>query len=632
MLGFPHRRRTIGVGPTQLAARVVGWQVLFSVGTAAVLGSLAPFLLLLSGAVAMRGVESTVTAVLAAGFVTVVYSWVLVHARRRILRALAVGAPGVDQLELPKLNDDPWRIVNFWVGSNVTALALSMSVWRPAILSPTTALTLCLLAWVMVAAAALPLLVLVRAAFVQAIELAPPDLMREIIETHERSGKLRGRISRRLIIALVTPVVFLTVGSALIASAHLRSADEHDREETARAFGRAVLEAVPARGDESGRNAAIATAARLGFRAQLGPARGDYDVERGRQGFVRLTAPLDTGSATVEFSGSTVSGLAWPPLLVAVCAVGVAGGIGVALGRYLSRDLRMANRGVRMLGTDAALEGTRVMRPARFRAVAELGNAIELLGSRFRLFAQAQERAIDARQGATRMRGLFFASVSHDLKSPLNAILGFAELTDRKEVLSAGQRESLGLIIQRGNELLALIETILDAARVEAGQRTLSRTEESMEELVQLAIEKGKLLSAGAEAVVLAETAPNLPKLIVDRIRLSQALATFIGHARRTSERASLRIRVDAEEKEGRPTLARRRVRVHIEIPSQRFSAQALEAMLSPEVQPGLHRGLALALRLAKSIVELHGGRVRVTGRTVREPAFAIDLFTRPGG
>ena len=121
------------------------------------------------------------------------------------------------------------------------------------------------------------------------------------------------------------------------------------------------------------------------------------------------------------------------------------------------------------------------------------------------------------------MRGLFFASVSHDLKRPLNAILGFAELTERKEVLSSGQRESLGLIIQRGNELLALIETILDAARVEAGQLTLTRTEDSLEELVQLAIEKGRLLSAGSETVVLAEVAPNLPKLFVDRIRLQMA-------------------------------------------------------------------------------------------------------------
>ncbi len=42
------------------------------------------------------------------------------------------------------------------------------------------------------------------------------------------------------------------------------------------------------------------------------------------------------------------------------------------------------------------------------------------------------------------MRGLFFASVSHDLKSPLNAILGFTELARKHEAVSAGQGESLG--------------------------------------------------------------------------------------------------------------------------------------------------------------------------------------------
>ena len=112
------------------------------------------------------------------------------------------------------------------------------------------------------------------------------------------------------------------------------------------------------------------------------------------------------------------------------------------------------------------------MRAARFRMVARLGQAIEQLAGRFHVFAKAQERSIHARQAAARMRGLFFASVSHDLKSPLNAILGFTELVRRTE-LSPGQLESLDLIDRRGRELLALIETILDAARVEAGQLSL---------------------------------------------------------------------------------------------------------------------------------------------------------------
>lgn len=626
-----HRAPPLGMRASRLAARVIAWLVLFSLGTAGVLLVLPPFLLLLSGTLAARATESMVAAVLIAGLLPIGYTWVLVRRRRHLVRALALGATNVDQLELPKLNDDPWNLVTFWVGCKVVALLLAMTVWRPPIVPPTTAFTLSILGVVIAAAAALPLLVLVRGAFVRVMELAPPDVMRDVIETYERTGKLRGRMSRRLIAALVTPVVFLTVGSTLIASAHLRSADELDREETARAMGRAMLEATPSRNDEAGRNAAIAAAAQLGFRAQLDPAPGEFRVERGRQGLVQVTTALDSGSARVEFSGSTVSGISWPPLLIALLAVAVAASIGIGLGRLLSRDLRMANHGVRLLGTDAALEGTRVMKPARFRAVAELGNAIELLASRFRLFAQAQERSIEARQAATRTRGLFFASVSHDLKSPLNAILGFAELARRNEVLTEGQRESLDLIIQRGHELLALIETILDAARVEAGQLTLVRSEESIEELLQAAIEKGKDLSADSDVIVLAEIPQGCPKLWVDRVRLSQALATFIGHARRTAERQSMRIRVETDEASDKPTLARRRVRIHIEVPSGRFSAHDLEAMLNPEQQPGQHRGLALALRLAKSIVELHGGRVKMAGRTVREPAFSVVLYTRPG-
>lgn len=558
----PRSRRTSGIGALRLAVRVIGWQVLFSLGTAGVLVVLPPFLLLLSGTLAVRATESVVGAVLVAGILAVAYSWLLVRRRRQLVRSLVVGTANVDQLELPKLNDDPWNIVIFWVGCHVAALVLSMTVWRPPIIPPTTAVTLCLLATVIVAAAALPLLVLVRAEFVRVVELAPPDVMREIIEAYERTGKLRGRISRRLIAALVTPVVFLAVGSALIASAHLRSADERDREETARALARAMLEATPSRNDDVGRNATIAAAAHRGFRAQLDPRPGDFRMERGRQGLVQITTSLDAGTASVEFRGSTVSVIGWRSLLVALGAVAAAASMGIGLGRLLSQDLKMADNGVRLLGTDAALEGTRVMKPARFRAVAELGNAIELLASRFRLFAQAQERSIEAREAAARARGLFFASVSHDLKSPLNAILGFAELARRGETLTEGQRESLDLIIQRGHELLALIETILDAARVEAGQLTLVRTDESIEELIQMAIEKGKELSSGSDVVVLAEIPDGVPRLQVDRVRLSQALATFIGHARRTAERTSLRIRVEADERDDKPTLARAAPRV----------------------------------------------------------------------
>jgi signal transduction histidine kinase len=253
------------------------------------------------------------------------------------------------------------------------------------------------------------------------------------------------------------------------------------------------------------------------------------------------------------------------------------------------------------------------------------------LANRFRLFARAQEKAISARSAATQARGRFFASVSHDLKSPLNAILGFAEITRRDPTVNEAQRESLDTILQRGRELLTLIETILDAARVEAGQLHLDIQDESIDDLLEESLDRARTLTSQRDVLVRFNIPENVPALAVDRLRLSQAIATFIAHARRTAERDSMRVLVETEPPPPGPTLMKRKVTIYIEIPSAEFSAKDLEGMLHPETHPGQHRGLSLALRLAKSIIALHGGQVTVTGRTVREPAFAIHMFGMPG-
>jgi signal transduction histidine kinase len=159
------------------------------------------------------------------------------------------------------------------------------------------------------------------------------------------------------------------------------------------------------------------------------------------------------------------------------------------------------------------------------------------------------------------MRGLFFASVSHDLKSPLNAILGFAELVAHTERLSPGQSESLAPIERRGRELLALIETILDAARVEAGQLTLVHDSVTVSDLFGDAIAKGRDLGADRPVEVVAEIVEGIGILHVDRVRMGRALATFIGHALRTAEREFIRVRAVPSRKPGM-------IRIDVEAPS----------------------------------------------------------------
>lgn len=622
------------MSPHQLATRVVGWQVLFSGLTAFSLHSLVPFLFLLEERAGKSAALSLSLAVLVAGSLSIAQGWSLVWARRKLLENLEDKSSRThNQIEIPKLNDDPWLIVNSWLYSGIFAVAVTMTALRPDTIPPASGLTLGLFSSIMLAAASLPLLILVRRDFVRVMEQVPPSVMADIIDAQIRSGRLRGRTSRRLLAAVATPVAFLAVGSALIAGAHVRALAEAQRIGTAEVVVTSVLADEPGvRFENSGHLAALGVLSHTGFRVRVLDVPVSAREIETRHGVVNMHVPLGSDNgAFVSFLGTTAWAVNWPTIPVALLALLAGGWVAFSLARLLSRDLRMANHGVRMLGTDAALDGTRVMKPARFRAVADLGMAIELLASKFRVFAQAQEHSISAREAATKARGRFFASVSHDLKSPLNAILGFAEITRRDPMTNPAQIESLDTILQRGRELLGLIETILDAARVEAGQLHLELRDESISDLLDDAHNRALDLSPDHDVLTRFDIPPDAPHLTVDRLRFSQALATFLGHARRTAERGSLRVLVQAEKKSERLELKRRKVTIFIEIPSSRFSAQELEGMLHPEQQPGQHRGLSLALRLAKSVVELHGGTVSVTGRTVSEPAFAIHLRGRAG-
>jgi signal transduction histidine kinase len=590
---------------SHLVRRVLGWQAAFTLLAALLTAMLAPRLLLLSAEVAIEGAAALGLGVLGGGALSALVCGIRLYRYRFLVRALAVGSNAVEAHQLYELGDEPRRALVGWLVPSAVGAAAATIPFAPRTLDANTSLTLCLLGLAIVSASSLPLFVLLRTTFARALMLAPPEVMREVVEDAERLGQLGGRLTRRMVLAVTLPVVCLAVGTSLIVVGHLRRADQWSREESARVLSRSALEPGPGLEPWAGIPDAVLQARALGFYAYSQRDPEEYRVERGRAGRITVTMPLDRGSASVEFASSTAAVVSPWALLVALLATGVAALFGMLIGRALSEDLTSATRDVRELGTEAVIEGgRRVVRSARFRVVAELGSAIARLAGRFRVFARAQERSIDARNGAARTRGLFFASVSHDLKSPLNAILGFTELVRRAQFITLGQTESLAVIERRGRELLALIETILDAARVEAGQLMLVIDPVDAGSVLEQAVQKGRDLTEGREVQVVVELAPGLPRIRVDRIRLSRALATFIAYAMREATTTSLRIVVAPE--------SAARVRLDIEVPSERFSEADLSGLLKPPDAPGAaeHRGLALALRLGRSIIELHGGSV----------------------
>lgn len=579
-------------------------------------GAFAPRVLLLEPAAASASL--TVVAVL--GLLAAAFSsGATLLAVRRVqpaLRSLAVGssAEPADVLAIYAL---PARLVFAGVAFVLaTSLATLVPQLRPQAIDTYTELALVLLVLTMVSTAALPAYVTMRASVAVVLETAPPLSTHEALRSLGRSAL--GRVRARFVAAVAAPVAFVALGASLLVDAHARAYDRDARVTDAVDLARAAFEPLgidttrfkDAADETRARTEAIEAAAALGFRVQIDAQRPSGDevvVRHGDDGETQVTVPLRAGVAFVRFGTTRLSPVAAVYVLLAVVAVMLAGLLGTRIGLAFDADIALATREVRRAGAADVVRGTIIFNEARFARVGDLLQAVDQLGGVFREFASAQQRAIDAREATERMRGLLLASMSHDLKAPLNAVLGFAELVGRNELTDA-QRESLAIIEQRGRELLMLIDTILDSARVEAGELEVSPEPTHVGDVVMSAVLEARDLAVGTEVQIKGEIQPGMPTLLVDGTRIVQALTAVVMTAVRFSDkgivpvRATLpdsgdRLRIEAETSgEGLPVAEREKI---------------FDAFKSAE-SARRQGGLGLGLQLARSIVEIHGGAIEV--------------------
>ncbi len=319
----------------------------------------------------------------------------------------------------------------------------------------------------------------------------------------------------------------------------------------------------------------------------------------------------------------------------------VAAAIGVAavaawgsrsMDRAVSDDLARVTFLLRDLGRTFAERATdlddAVRAPRTQEATSGLTGLLAKLEPRFDEVAAAERSARTALENAERARGILFAGISHDLKGPLNALLGFADLLALEE-LTPGQRESLEIVSSRGRELVALVETILDSARVEMGQLGISPRRVRLDEILEEASRKANELvhvDTGIEVII----DERLPSIDADPIHLTRALALVIAHALKASATATPAGGISRVEK---PIATERVVvrargvgqelRVDVEHKKSGPTAAALEELYFSNRRG---RGLRLGLRLARTIFELHGGHIEVLERTNGRPSVACFL------
>jgi signal transduction histidine kinase len=238
---------------------------------------------------------------------------------------------------------------------------------------------------------------------------------------------------------------------------------------------------------------------------------------------------------------------------------------------------------------------------------------------------EAERRRVEELGRLSQLRADFVSLVSHELRSPMAAVIGAARtLEDRWRMLSAEQRESfLALIGDETARLAELVGDVLDTSRIEAGTFSYRFEEVDLGLVVDEAIEVAVL--AQQEVPVVASVPGGLPAVRGDRARLRQVLGNLIENAVKYSPEGG-EVRVSASAANGAVRIAVRDAGPGIPRDQQ---GRIFEKFGRVDVPGASKPGTGLGLFIARSIAEAHGGSLDVNSGPEPGSTFVLTLPVR---
>jgi signal transduction histidine kinase/CheY-like chemotaxis protein/GAF domain-containing protein len=242
------------------------------------------------------------------------------------------------------------------------------------------------------------------------------------------------------------------------------------------------------------------------------------------------------------------------------------------------------------------------------------------------------KKAVLAAGRANRAKADFLARVSHEMRTPLNAVLGMAELL-RDSPLNAEQNEYTRTIQASGEDLLSVVSDLLDSSKIEAGQMQLESILFSPRDVIESVAETAAVRAEGKNLDVALALSPHLPALLRgDPTRFRQLLLNLLGNAVKFTEQGQVTVRADISAIDSEWV----ELRIDVADTGIGIAAENLDRIFIPFVQAdsstsrrfgGTGLGLNIALSLANSMrggieVESELGRGSIFHLKVR---FAVE-------
>jgi CheY-like chemotaxis protein len=238
-----------------------------------------------------------------------------------------------------------------------------------------------------------------------------------------------------------------------------------------------------------------------------------------------------------------------------------------------------------------------------------------------RKLAEEELRRREAAESASHAKSEFLARTSHELRTPLSVIIGFAQVL-QMDALTPAQAEGVGHILHAGRSLLALIDDVLDLAKIEAGKISLTIGPVDADELIEEELRLVAPLAAENRIQVAFEVPSHGVLVAADRQKLAQVILNFLSNAIKYNRpQGNLTVRCQP-----------------VADGTLRVSVTDTGAGIAPDDLPRLFRpferlrtmaqveGTGLGLALSKDLIEAMGGTVGAESTPGQGSTFWLEL------
>lgn len=234
---------------------------------------------------------------------------------------------------------------------------------------------------------------------------------------------------------------------------------------------------------------------------------------------------------------------------------------------------------------------------------------------------------------ADQAKAQFIATVSHEIRNPVNAILGISELLDLAGPLAPRQQELVRLLRQSSQNLLHLINDILDFSKIEAGKASLEERSFDLRRVIAGVVQPLRLEAEGKGLALRSRVDERVPEsLLGDPIKIGQVLTNLVGNAVKFTSEGAVTLEVRVRELSAEAAAIELLVSdTGIGIAPQQLP-HVFDDFSQASYDIGLnYGGTGLGLAISKKLVELQGGQLAVHSELGKGTTFSFVLRLKIG-